>query len=162
MFCDLVDQDIKSFLHTPPSSGHLLKNVLVVYVLEHCDEAGQLVLHLVLCHSLCGFLEEIVTVFGQLDGSGEKNTQLGGGEAARSASAVAPVKTHVRRTSACCTHQFGGFTDRLWLSEVHYGRQRLTMGDISAQMNDNAVQRLKNNTFDGVCLNKHCFFSCLS
>lgn len=45
-------------------------------------------------------------------------------------------------TCACCTHQFRGFTDRLWLSEVHYGRQRLTKGDIRVQININPV-RLK-------------------
>lgn len=46
---------------------YLLKDVLVVYVLEHCDEAGQLILHLVLCHSLCRLFQQIVTVFRQLD-----------------------------------------------------------------------------------------------
>lgn len=50
------------------SGGHLLEDVLVVYVLEDRDEARQLVLHLVLRHSLRRFLEEVVTVFGQLDG----------------------------------------------------------------------------------------------
>lgn len=55
-------------LHTSRSGAHLLEYVLVVYVLEHCDEARQLVLHLVLRHSLRRFLEEVVTVFGQLDG----------------------------------------------------------------------------------------------
>lgn len=45
---------------------HLLKDILVVYVLEHRDEAGQLVLHLVLRHSLCRFFQQIVTVFCQL------------------------------------------------------------------------------------------------
>lgn len=47
--------------------GHLLKDVLVIYVLKHCDEARQLVLHLVLCHSLCRLFQQIVTVFCQLD-----------------------------------------------------------------------------------------------
>lgn len=49
------------------SFGHLLKDVLVIYVLKHCDEACQLVLHLVLCHSLCRLFQQIVTVFCQLD-----------------------------------------------------------------------------------------------
>lgn len=61
------------FLHMSSSSGHLLKNVLVVYVLKHCDKAGQLVLHLVLRHSLRRLLQEIVTVFGQLDSSEKIN-----------------------------------------------------------------------------------------
>lgn len=47
-------------------SAHLLKDVLVIYVLEHCDEARQLVLHLILCHSLCRLFQQIVTVFRQL------------------------------------------------------------------------------------------------
>lgn len=55
---------------------HLLKDVLVIYVLEHCDETCQFVLHLILCHSLCRFLQEIVTVLCQLhtrkeDGPGQ-------------------------------------------------------------------------------------------
>lgn len=48
--------------------NHLLKDVLVIYVLEHCDEARQLVLHLVLCHSLRRLFQQIVAVFRQLDG----------------------------------------------------------------------------------------------
>lgn len=55
-------------------SRHLLKDVLVVYVLEHCDEAGQFVLHLVLRHSLCRLLQQIVTVFRQLDGDTRRDT----------------------------------------------------------------------------------------
>lgn len=48
--------------------SYLLKNILVVYVLEHGDEARQLVLHLVLCHSLCRLLQQIVTILSELHG----------------------------------------------------------------------------------------------
>lgn len=61
-----IRQNVFVQLQHKKSSGHLLKDVLVIYVLEDCDEAGQLVLHLVLCHSLCGLLQQIVTVFCQL------------------------------------------------------------------------------------------------
>lgn len=55
------------------NANHLLKDILVVYVLEHRDEACQLVLHLVLRHSLCRFFQQIVTVFCQLHRDNRQN-----------------------------------------------------------------------------------------
>lgn len=57
---------------------HLLKDVLVIYVFEHCDEARQLVFHFVLRHSLCRLFQQIVTVFSQLHGDTRRDMTSSG------------------------------------------------------------------------------------
>lgn len=139
------------------SGGHLLEDVLVVYVLEDRDEARQLVLHLVLRHSLRRFLEEVVTVFGQLDGrtdAAEKTKKVETGLSRAlvvfSAGGEKKKKKKCVRGVFCarCTDQFGGFADGLWLSEVHHGCQRLTKRDVRVKINISPVcPKMKTSLF---------------
>lgn len=127
---------IAVFMHRSHSTGHLLKNVLVVYVLEDCDKAGQFVLHLVLRHSLCGFLQEIVTVFGQLDGRGEKIKLSVWSRWSRASSVVAPIKMHARWTCVCPALTSSGAL------QIDFGSLKFTT-DVSAWQRETSGPKFK-------------------
>lgn len=112
--CNIIFISIKQMCFW---SHYLLKDVLVIYILEHCDETGQLILHLVFRHPLCRFLQQIVTVFSQLDRESSRGGMGWVGQ---------DVARTAKHESVCvCTHKFWGFADGLRLPEVHYRRQSL-------------------------------------